>query len=123
MCRGYKDVEVDSKRGVPHAPGTSDGLELTLRSSFPINVNIEKNKETDNFEVEIRNFIGEKIVRRVQMRTGVNVEASANQKDELLLSGNVRITSEAVHGTANKIVVSRGCLPECRRYPADLQSP
>ena len=76
-----------------------------MRSSFPINVNIEKNSETDNFEVEIRNFIGEKIVRRVQMRSGVNVEASANQKDELQLSGNVKITSEVVIGTANKCSV------------------
>lgn len=58
-------------------------------ASFPINVNIEKNKETDQFEVEIRNFVGEKLVRRVTMRPGVNVEASKNQKDELQLSGNV----------------------------------
>ena len=36
----------------------------------------------------IRNFIGEKIVRRVVMQPGVDVEASKNQKDELQLSGN-----------------------------------
>lgn len=60
--------------------------------SFPINVNIEKNKETDQFEVEIRNFVGEKLVRRVTMRPGVTVEASKNQKDELQLTGNVRRT-------------------------------
>jgi hypothetical protein len=35
-----------------------------------------------------RNFIGEKIVRRVIMQPGVDVEASKNQKDELQLSGN-----------------------------------
>lgn len=35
-----------------------------------------------------RNFIGEKIVRRVIMREGVDVEISKNQKDELVLSGN-----------------------------------
>jgi hypothetical protein len=58
--------------------------------SFPINVNIEKNSETDQFEVEIRNFVGEKLVRRVIMRQGVDVEASKNVKDELLLTGNVR---------------------------------
>jgi large subunit ribosomal protein L9e len=34
------------------------------------------------------NFIGEKIVRRVIMRPGVDVEISKNQKDELVLSGN-----------------------------------
>lgn len=35
-----------------------------------------------------RNFIGEKIVRRVTMRPGVDVEVSKAQKDELILSGN-----------------------------------
>jgi large subunit ribosomal protein L9e len=35
-----------------------------------------------------RNFIGEKIVRRVIMQPGVDVEASKNQKDELQLTGN-----------------------------------
>lgn len=35
-----------------------------------------------------RNFIGEKIVRRVTMLPGVDVEASKNMKDELQLTGN-----------------------------------
>jgi hypothetical protein len=35
-----------------------------------------------------RNFIGEKIVRRVVMQQGVDVEVSTAQKDELILSGN-----------------------------------
>ncbi len=55
---------------------------------FPINVNVDKNSSTDLFEVEIRNFIGEKIVRRVIMQPGVDVEISKTQKDELILSGN-----------------------------------
>jgi large subunit ribosomal protein L9e len=55
---------------------------------FPINVNVDENKETGLYEVEIRNFIGEKIVRRVIMHEGVEVEVSKNQKDELQLSGN-----------------------------------
>jgi large subunit ribosomal protein L9e len=54
-------------------------------------VNIDKNDD-GNFEVEIRNFIGEKIVRRVKMRPGVDVEASKNVKDELQLTGNVRMS-------------------------------
>ena len=37
---------------------------------------------------ETRNFIGEKIVRKVTMRAGVDVEISKNQKDELQLTGN-----------------------------------
>lgn len=35
-----------------------------------------------------RNFLGEKIVRRVTMQPGVTVEASKNVKDELQLTGN-----------------------------------
>ncbi|CAI6228171.1 unnamed protein product [Periconia digitata] len=71
--------------------GVTKGFKYKMRyvyAHFPINVNIEKNKETDVYEVEIRNFIGEKIVRRVNMRPGVTVEISANQKDELQLTGN-----------------------------------
>lgn len=35
-----------------------------------------------------RNFIGEKLVRRVAMRPGVSVEISTSQKDELQILGN-----------------------------------
>ena len=34
------------------------------------------------------NFLGEKIVRKVVMQPGVDVEASKNQKDEIQLTGN-----------------------------------
>merc|ERR1712224_113073 len=47
-----------------------------------------KHTETGLYEVEIRNFIGEKYVRRVMMQEGVDVEISTNQKDELVLTGN-----------------------------------
>ncbi|KAK3062757.1 60S ribosomal protein L9B [Coniosporium uncinatum] len=71
--------------------GVTKGYKYKMRyvyAHFPINVNLEKNKETGNWEVEIRNFIGEKIVRRVTMRPGVDVEASKNTKDEIQLTGN-----------------------------------
>ncbi|KAK1773296.1 ribosomal protein L6, alpha-beta domain-containing protein [Copromyces sp. CBS 386.78] len=71
--------------------GVTKGFKYKMRyvyAHFPINVNVEKNAETGNFEVEIRNFIGEKIVRRVVMQPGVDVEISKSQKDELVLSGN-----------------------------------
>ncbi|KAM4059573.1 ribosomal protein [Hirsutella rhossiliensis] len=71
--------------------GVTKGFKYKMRyvyAHFPINVNLEKNKETDIWEVEIRNFIGEKIVRRVTMQEGVDVEISKNQKDELVLLGN-----------------------------------
>lgn len=71
--------------------GVTKGFKYKMRyvyAHFPINVNVEKDAESGNFVVEIRNFIGEKIVRRVQMHEGVDVEASKNQKDELTLTGN-----------------------------------
>lgn len=70
--------------------GVVKGYKYKMRyvyAHFPINVNIEKNAETDCYEVEIRNFVGEKLVRRVAMRHGVNAEISKNTKDELTLSG------------------------------------
>ncbi|EKG10690.1 Ribosomal protein L6 [Macrophomina phaseolina MS6] len=71
--------------------GVTKGFKYKMRyvyAHFPINVNIDKNKETGLFEVEIRNFLGEKYVRRVVMHPGVDVEASKNVKDELQLTGN-----------------------------------
>jgi large subunit ribosomal protein L9e len=70
--------------------GVTKGFKYKMRyvyAHFPINVNIEKNKETGLFEVEIRNFIGEKIVRRVAMHPGVDIEPSKNVKDEVQLTG------------------------------------
>jgi large subunit ribosomal protein L9e len=71
--------------------GVTKGYKYKMRyvyAHFPINVNLEKNSETGCWEVEIRNFIGEKLVRRVVLRPGVDVEASKNVKDQLELSGN-----------------------------------
>ncbi|KAI0140122.1 60S ribosomal protein L9 [Hypoxylon sp. NC0597] len=71
--------------------GVTKGFKYKMRyvyAHFPINVNVEKNGETGNFEVEIRNFIGEKLVRRVVMQPGVDVQISTAQKDELLILGN-----------------------------------
>ncbi|CCU81959.1 unnamed protein product [Blumeria hordei] len=71
--------------------GVTKGFKYKMRyvyAHFPINVNINKNNETGLYEVEIRNFIGEKIVRRVVMHPGVEVVTSTNQKDELQITGN-----------------------------------
>merc|ERR1712142_1319313 len=38
--------------------------------------------------IEVRNFLGEKFIRRVRMHEGVTVENSKAQKDELILQGN-----------------------------------
>ncbi|KAL2142610.1 hypothetical protein VTI28DRAFT_1001 [Corynascus sepedonium] len=83
--------------------GVTKGFKYKMRyvyAHFPINVNLDQNKETGNWEVEIRNFIGEKIVRRVVMQPGVDVEISKAQKDELILSGN---SLEAVSQSAADI--------------------
>ncbi|KAH6636682.1 ribosomal protein L6, alpha-beta domain-containing protein [Chaetomium tenue] len=83
--------------------GVTKGFKYKMRyvyAHFPINVNLEQNSETGNWEVEIRNFIGEKIVRNVVMQPGVEAEVSKAQKDELVLSGN---SLEAVSQSAADI--------------------
>lgn len=51
---------------------------------FPINITTtEANKI-----VEIRNFLGEKYVRRVEMQPGVTCTNSTALKDELIIQGN-----------------------------------
>ena len=51
---------------------------------FPINVTVEKGGKT----IEIRNFLGERVVRSVGLLDGVSAKLSENVKDELVLSGN-----------------------------------
>ncbi|KAF4556910.1 Ribosomal protein L6 [Elsinoe fawcettii] len=83
--------------------GVTKGYKYKMRyvyAHFPINVNFEKDKETDLWNVEIRNFLGEKLVRNVKMQPGVDVEASKNVKDELQITGN---SLEAVSQSAADI--------------------
>ncbi|KAF2486787.1 ribosomal protein L6, alpha-beta domain-containing protein [Neohortaea acidophila] len=83
--------------------GVTKGFRYKMRyvyAHFPINVNLDQDKETGLWEVEIRNFLGEKIVRRVKMQPGVDVEASKNVKDQLELTGN---SLEAVSQSAADI--------------------
>jgi len=71
--------------------GVTQGFKYKMRyvyAHFPINVNLDKDNDTGLWVVEIRNFLGEKLIRRVQMAEGVDVEASKNVKDELVLTGN-----------------------------------
>ena len=66
--------------------GVQKKFEYKMRlvyAHFPINANITNGGKT----VEIRNFLGEKIVRTVHMLPGVTIEKSASTKDELLVTG------------------------------------
>ncbi|KAF1826547.1 ribosomal protein L6 [Dissoconium aciculare CBS 342.82] len=83
--------------------GVTKGFKYKMRyvyAHFPINVNLSKQDDTGLYEVEIRNFLGEKIVRKVIMQTGVDVEVSKTTKDELQLFGN---SLEAVSQSAADI--------------------
>ena len=66
--------------------GVQKKFEYKMRlvyAHFPINVNVVNGGKT----IEIRNFLGEKVVRTVHMIPGVIVEKSANTKDEIIVSG------------------------------------
>jgi len=80
--------------------GVTKGFEYKMRlvyAHFPIGAN------TTNNGVEIRNFLGEKIVRRVPMLEGVKIIRSEKTKDELVLTGNdiekVSQSAANIHGS------------------------
>jgi len=67
--------------------GVTKGYQYRMRSvyaHFPINVTMHNEENV----VEIRNFLGEKIVRKVRMENGVTCVNSPALKDELILEGN-----------------------------------
>jgi large subunit ribosomal protein L9e len=68
--------------------GVTVGFKYIMRSvyaHFPINVSSVK--EGDNEVVEIRNFLGEKRVRRVKLLDGVKYVKTADVKDCIEVSG------------------------------------
>jgi len=67
--------------------GVTKGFEYKMRfvyAHFPVNVTIDDKTRL----VEIRNFLGEKVVRKIQMLDGVSVTRTTNVKDEIVLVGN-----------------------------------
>ncbi|PIO74770.1 ribosomal protein L6 [Teladorsagia circumcincta] len=75
--------------------GVTKGFRYKMRSvyaHFPINVTLQDGGRT----VEIRNFLGEKIVRRVPLPEGVTATMSTSVKDELIIEGNdIQLVSQA----------------------------
>ncbi|KAJ3909846.1 ribosomal protein L6, alpha-beta domain-containing protein [Lentinula edodes] len=81
--------------------GVTKGFRYKMRAvyaHFPINCIIQ----SDGHAVEIRNFLGEKTVRHVNMLDGVVITESKAQKDELILEGNdidmVSQSAASIHG-------------------------
>ncbi|KAJ8086752.1 60S ribosomal protein L9B [Marasmius tenuissimus] len=67
--------------------GVTKGFQYKMRAvyaHFPINCIIQES----GHKLEIRNFLGEKTVRHVDMLGGVVISESKAQKDELILEGN-----------------------------------
>ena len=67
--------------------GVIKGYQYHMRlvyAHFPINVLIPSDKSS----IEIRNYIGERRIRKIQMLEGVTIEKSEAMKDELILKGN-----------------------------------
>ena len=79
--------------------GVTLGFRYKLRAAyahFPINCTVVQGGEL----LEVRNFLGEKFLRKVPMAPGVTVEISKAQKDELYVNGN---DIEAVSKSAARI--------------------
>merc|ERR1712099_51581 len=76
--------------------GVTKGYKYKMRAvyaHFPINCAISEGGTL----VEVRNFLGEKYIRKVRMHDGVVCENSKDQKDELILTGNsIEAVSQSV---------------------------
>lgn len=82
--------------------GVTQGFLYKMRfvySHFPINVTVAGEN------VEIRNFLGEKRVRKVKLLDGVSYLRSADMKDEIQLTGNdianVSLTAAQIQQSTN----------------------
>ena len=79
---------------------------------FPINTVIDG----EGKKIEIRNFLGEKHIRYVDMLPGVKIQVSKGLKDELILEGNdiekVSQSAASIHQSCkvrNKVRVKTPC--------------
>ena len=81
--------------------GVTKGFTYKMRfayAHFPINVTCVK--DAAGQLVEVRNFLGEKRLRRIRLHEGVSVAKTDNVKDEIVLTGN---DLEKVAGSAQMI--------------------
>jgi large subunit ribosomal protein L9e len=86
--------------------GVTKGFTYKMRyayAHFPINVTLAKEGSRD--VIEIRNFLGERRLRRVVLHEGVTIKKSDGVKDELVLNGN---DLEKVSGSA--ALIHESCL-------------
>jgi large subunit ribosomal protein L9e len=68
--------------------GVTKGYKYKMRfcyAHFPINVATSKDGNAD--VVEIRNYLGEKTVRRIKLLEGVSYTRTADVKDQIEISG------------------------------------
>ncbi|XP_059599439.1 large ribosomal subunit protein uL6 isoform X1 [Vitis vinifera] len=90
--------------------GVTKGYRYKMRfvyAHFPINASITNS----NKSIEIRNFLGEKKVRKVDMLDGVSVVRSEKVKDELVLDGNdIELVSRSA-ALINQVPLSSFSLP------------
>lgn len=85
--RGTAALNTVSSHITNMAIGVTSGFRYKMRTvyaHFPINMVISDNGKT----VDIKNFLGERKLRRVSMLEGVTISASPKQKDEYWLEGN-----------------------------------
>ncbi|KAK2664457.1 hypothetical protein Ddye_003031 [Dipteronia dyeriana] len=76
-----------ARQAPPSEPPLATGYRYRMRFvyvHFPINAAISN----DNKSIEIRNFLGEKKVRKVDMLDGVSILRFETVKDEIILDGN-----------------------------------
>merc|ERR1719272_1642304 len=85
--------------------GVTQGYKYKMRlvyAHFPINVKILEGGTV----VELKNYLGQKIIRRVELNKGVTIVSSSDVKDELVLTG---ICVDAVSQSAANIQQSTRC--------------